>query len=116
MSDAPADDGRLIDLDAARQARTETKGPAPRIRLDGEVYDLPAELPMEAILVLAEDLFDKDKPPQPDAVRAALAAVLGDHYERLRTKLSVPDAMTLLTGVLKLYGTDLGELRASGTS
>jgi hypothetical protein len=114
-SSAPA---RTIDLDAARKARTEKLGPAPKIRLNGVDYELPAELPMEPILQIADGLFDKSMADEdkPDAMRAALKALLGEHYEAIRVQLSAQDASTLLRGILDLYGTDLPERSASATS
>jgi hypothetical protein len=111
----------VIDLDAARLARAETSGKPKSFRLDGQLYELAPELPMESIFSVAEGLFDKaeteeDKTRKVDLMRQALRAILGDHYEEVRAKLSVPDAFVLLRGVLELYGTSLGEAQASGFS
>lgn len=103
---------RRIDLDAARAARAEKVGEAPVVVLEGVEYVLPRELPMEAVLVVAEDLTK----PNPKTVRAAMEAIFGDHWPTLRPKLSVADSMLVLTGVLELYGTDLPESAASASS
>lgn len=120
MTDTPdvSSEPRTIDLDAARAARAEQVGPGPRIRLGGITYDLPPELPMEAILQVAEGLLDASmaQDAKPEAVRLALKAVLGEHYDTLRTQLSAQDSMTLLTGILALYGTSLPEASASAPS
>ena len=103
---------RRLDLDAARAARAEKAGPAPVVVLEGVEYELPRELPMEAVLAVAEDL----RKPNPATVRAAMEAIFGDHWATLRSKLSVSDSMLVLTGVLELYGTDLPESEASASS
>jgi len=109
-------DPRRVDLDAYRSARAEQIGPAPVVVLDGEEYELARELPMEAILVVAEGLGEKGKTPDPALVRSALESVFGDHWPRLAPKLSVQDAMYVLGGILDLYGTDLPERSASASS
>lgn len=106
-----------IDLDAARAARAEKSGERRTFKLLGKTYELPLELPMEAILTVAEGLLgNMDKASKPEAVRLALKAILGENYEEVRTLISTQDAMVLLTGVLELYGTSLPEARASEPS
>jgi hypothetical protein len=111
------DDAPTIDLDAARAARAEKSGVARTFKLGGKTYALPAELPMEAILTVAEGLLDSmPNAEKVSAVRLALQAILGEHYDEVRTLLSAQDAGVLLTGVLELYGTSLPEARASELS
>jgi hypothetical protein len=116
--DSQSTSPRTIDLDAARKARTEKLGPAPKIRLGGVDYELPAELPMEPILQIADGLLDKSMADEdkPEAMRTALQALLGEHYEAIRIQISAQDAAVLLKGILDLYGTDLPERSASATS
>lgn len=111
---------RRIDLDAARAARAEKVGPAPVVVLEGVEYVLPPELPMEAVLVVAEEFtkakLDTPEKIDPGAVRVAMEAIFGEHWPTLRPKLSVSDCFLVLTGVLELYGTDLPESGASASS
>lgn len=109
----------VVDLDAARKARAETVGEGPLVVLEGQEYELAAELPMDAILVVTEELGnigDGDHKPDPKIVLSALEGLFGEHWETLRPKLSVQDCMYVLTELLELYGTDLPEPSASASS
>ncbi len=113
-------DARRIDLDAARAARAEKVGAPPVVVLEGVEYVLSPELPMEAVLVVAEEFtkakIDDPSKIDPSAVRVAMEAIFGEHWPVLRPKLSVSDSMLVLSGVLDLYGTDLPESLASASS
>lgn len=110
-------ESRRVNLDAARQARAEKHGPAPVVVLEGEEYELARELPMDAIIVVAEEMGREDgRPPDPAIVTSALEGLFGRHWPTLRSKLSVQDSMFVLTQILEMYGTDLPERSASASS
>lgn len=109
-------DRRTVDLDAARTARAEKVGPAPVVVLEGQEYELARELPMDAVFAFAELLDRETKTPDPDVVTSALEHLFGEHWPKLRPKLSVHDCMYVLAEILELYGTNLPERSASASS
>jgi hypothetical protein len=103
---------RLIDLDAARAARLEKKGPGPKVKVDGQVYDLPRELPAEAVHAFG-GLVSGD----PSMLEVGVRSLFGDAWPALKASgLSFDDEVFLLETALALYGFDLPELSASGAS
>lgn len=95
-----------LDLDAARAARAEKKE-RHHVRLGGQEFELPAEMPSEFAFALADG--------QP---RQALQALLGDRYgEFAALNPSLDDVFELANGVAGLYGVEsLGEQLASDVS
>lgn len=94
-----------LDLDAARAARAE-KSTGHNLKLGGESFALPAELPLSFGLRLL----------QGDTL-GALQVVLGDRWEAfLNLDPSGQDVEAFLEGVPKLYGTSAGEAEASQPS
>lgn len=108
MTDAP----RVLDLDAARQARLEKKGPPPVIRQGGKDWTLPAELPADVVTG-----FGMAQRGDISGLDSALASLFGDQYDAFKAEgLSWPDEQALLEGVLELYGFDLPGSSASAPS
>lgn len=107
---------RIIDLDAARAqraaARAEAGEESPVVRLEGRTFELPVELPADAIERLGPFLEQG-----PEALRVGLEVFLGEHYEPIMALgLSMDDAKELLEGVADAYGFDMGESPASSDS
>lgn len=95
---------RELDLDAARTARAEVRGDPPTIRLGGETFELPAELPMEYVWrsIEGED-------------REALGTLFNGDLERfLATNPTKDDIVALIAGIPALYG--MGSEGESGAS
>ena len=113
MSPAAAGSGRrVIDLDAARIARAETRGEPIVVRLGGKDFELPPELPADVVtsfgMVMRGDVA---------ALGEALAALFGDELPSIKAaRLSWEDEKLLLESTLELYGFDLPESSASGAS
>lgn len=108
---------RVVDLDAKRleraAARAEAKEQAVVVRLGGEDYDLPAELPLDVIGALGS-LGSGEL----DGLQSSIEALLGpDNWPKIqKLGLSLPDALELLQGIAELYGVDPGESQASSGS
>lgn len=113
----PAREARRIDLDAARKARREKRGPAPTIVFLGDEHPLPHDLPAEVIdIVAAVNAGDWSIVTQ--AVKVLLG---GDRYDEIVEKakaagepLELPDVTFLLEEVLDVYEVTLPESKASG--
>lgn len=112
---------RRIDLDAARKARAEARGVVggPVVVLEGEEFELPAELPMGALASFGA-LFAVAANGDEDSDRVHLEALgsleetasslFGGAWGRLKEKgLSFPDLEVLLEGALAAYGINLPE-------
>ena len=111
---------KTIDLDAARAARREKLAPAPELKLLGEVYVLPRELPADAVhafgLIMAGD-YSALTPgmealyggPEQWAAIVQTAKDAGD-------PLSFDDEVFLLEEAFDAYGLSLPESSASGSS
>jgi hypothetical protein len=98
----------LIDLDAARAARAELNGEHSVVRFGGEMFDLPAECPLDFILALNDD--------EP---KTAVEALVGEQWERFWAhRPSREDIRELARGVADAYGLGGGmsESPASGGS
>ncbi|GAA2439880.1 hypothetical protein [Streptomyces glaucus] len=134
----------VIDLDAERREVQYPNGIP--VRLGGEQFIFPAELPAAALDPILSDeldlvglladvinsadgdtgvwdvvnaLFRRPSLPRKflAAVRETYAILLGDqHEEFLQQKPSVPDYVRLTTGLAKVYGVALGKLFRSGDS
>ena len=95
-----------LDLDAARAARAEARAENPTVKFGGEVFKLPAELPMEFIWLLVEG-----------EERKALDCLFSDDLERFcRQQPSREDIMAFFAGIRDLYGLNQGESSASAGS
>ncbi len=107
---------RRIDLDAARAARREKRGPAPSIVFLGEEWPLPHGLSADVL-----DLVGLVMGGDPVAVAGSISSLLGgDVYARLRARaaeagepLELDDLVFLLEEVLEVYGVTLPESEAS---
>lgn len=114
----PPAEARRIDLDAARKARREKRGPAPSIIFLGDEHPLPHDLPAEVIdIVAAVNAGDWSVVTQ--AVKVLLG---GDRYDEIVEKakasgdpLELPDVTFLLEQVLDVYEVTLPESKASGS-
>lgn len=97
---AAAAEERVIDLDVARVARAEKRGGSdvPRLKLGGELKELPVEIPLEAVVA-----FDEGRS------RAGLLSLLGTDAEELIGELSIEDTEALVEGLYKVYGLDEGK-------
>lgn len=103
---------RVIDLDAARAARAETRGEPIVVRLGGKDYPLPAELPADVVtsfgMVMRGDVA---------ALNDALVSLFGPELPAIKAVgLSWEDEKLLLEQTLELYGFDLPESSASAAS
>ena len=122
---------KTIDLDAARKARAEARGDGgdpPRVLIGGELIDLPAELPADALaaiggLMILEEGGGANELAQLGALAGlndACSAFFGDAFDRIRSSapggLSLDDLEVLLGGAFEVYGVNLGESGASASS
>jgi hypothetical protein len=118
-------DEREVDLDVLRRERA--REPI-RIRIAGEDFAAPPELPFPAFRALGKlaglDAADAAAMgPVLDALDVTMASLIGrDNWERVAAGLSSDDVMGLLQAVLVVYGVAekgatpedaLGESRAS---
>lgn len=97
-----------LDLDAARAARDEARGERHHLKLGGEQFELPTELPWDYFEIL--DTGD---------MKVALGMLLNGDFDRFWTHKPTTDDMKLLaTSVPALYGFGKGnpESSASGGS
>lgn len=97
-----------IDLDAARAARAEARGEPHHLKLGGDKFELPGELPWDYF-----DILDTGD------MKAALKMLLNGTFERFWGHDPTTDDMQLLaTSVPALYGFGKGhpESSASGGS
>lgn len=96
-----------LDLDAYRAARAEARGEAPTIKLLGETFTMPVEVPAAVLQAFADD----------DKV-AFGKAVLGD--EQWATFCEVggteDDLVVIASRLWTLYGVSLGESSVSSGS
>lgn len=90
-----------IDLDAARAARREAKGESPVVKLNGKEYQLPVELPYEALECIREL-------NNPETAAGALVditkALMGKNYEKIKSQLAFDDLEVFVGGALEEYG------------
>lgn len=95
-----------LNLDAARAARDEVRGEAPKVIFGGETFTLPAELPMDYVWTLGEDDM------------ATLKTLFNGQLDRFKAlKPTREDLLALIAGVPKLYGlASEGESSASAGS
>jgi hypothetical protein len=104
----------MYDVNAERARRLEAAGGEHvPIKLDGTVYKLPREIPLE----LAERVEELKASSGADGIREILAIVLGEQAEEFPfSRLSAPDLAGVLNHYLAELGTSLGELQGSPTS
>lgn len=92
---------RIIDLDAARVARSEATGEPPVVRFGGVDYTLPVELPW----AIVEAASSQDSTQIVNAVKS----LLGEQWAAFeQTGVSVGDMQTLIENVARVYGADQG--------
>jgi hypothetical protein len=108
---------RKIDLDAARRARLEQRGPAPVVTVNGKDYELPAELPADVVTA-----FGLVQRGDVSALEAALEALFAGKLAELKADsvaagapLSWDDLVFLIESAVDEYGLDLPGSRASGS-
>jgi hypothetical protein len=108
-----------INLDEQRAVRREAAGIHPTLTVGGREYDLPVELPVEAIRhlkSLAEATKKKDGDAITDALLGALEAMLGREFAEFMTNgPSIQDLAAVVSGIPAEYGMELGESSASPT-
>lgn len=92
---------RVIDLDAARAARAEAAGVAPRVIFAGKEYAMPVELPWAIVEAAAGG--------DADALVSAIRLLLGDQWAAFQEAgPSVADMQLLIGHVAGVYGLDSG--------
>lgn len=110
---ARSDNGRRIDLDAARRARAEERGDPPVVVVGGKEYPLPAEMPADVVTA-----FGMVARGDVAALNGALLELFGE--ENLAaikaTGLSWDDEKFLFESAVEEYGFDLPGSSASGAS
>lgn len=123
---------RTIDLDQARAARSEVQDRGVNVVFGRESFVLPPELPIGVVETAASlaEAQNRHRAAR-GAARSAMEMEMGrlmisllrDHllgpgdWERFSAhRPSVSDLTVLINEVFKLYGTDLGESQASGSS
>lgn len=95
----PAAKRRVIDLDKLRAARAEGVRQPVSLKIGGETFQLPAEIPLDYSLRLAEG-----------DVRGALEALLNSKCEAFfEMAPSVQDVNELIDGIESAYGVTEGE-------
>lgn len=97
-----------IDLDAGRERRAaerEGDGRQPTLKVNGKVYKLPVEMPLD--LLRTED---------PTAMDSIAHILFGDDAAEVWPKLTVPDFVEIIKGLRVAYGITPGESQASATS
>ncbi len=107
-----------VDLDAARAARREAKGEAPKVVFGGETFDLPIEMPFEIVEELGRlQSAGEDGTLAGQAVLAVVHLLMGDQYKAFMAhRPSMDDLTELANGAMKEYGFGPGESRASRRS
>lgn len=90
-----------IDLDAARAARREGKGEGPVLKFEGKEYQLPPELPYEAL----EPIQGINNPATAaGAMVDLMKALLGPYYDEIKSELSFDDLEAFVEGAMQEYG------------
>lgn len=101
---------RVIDLDAAREARAAAQGEAPQLRWKGDTYQLPPELPVRFLEAIAVDDFEP----------AFTALFEGEGFDvgGFLDTASFEDLRELADGIARVYGLEggLGNLPSSTAS
>lgn len=90
-----------IDLDAARAARREGKGKGPVLKFGGKEYQLPPELPFEALEPI-RGMSDPDSAA--GAMVDLIKALLGQYYDEIKGDLSFDDLEAFVEGAMEEYG------------
>lgn len=97
---------RILDLDALRAVRAQERGdaPAPKIKLGGEIYELPDELS-------ADFTFSLGSLTAGDTTRLerAFVEIFGEYADEVIAKMKNDDLLEFIKGVPELYGSDSGE-------
>lgn len=93
---------RIVDLDAARAARTATQGEPPQVKFGGHLFTLPSELPW----ALAEAAGSGSA----EAAVSAVKHLLGADWATFEScSPTVEDVRVMLEAVVAMYGTDPGK-------
>lgn len=105
----PARAPRLIDLDAAREARAVADVEEVALVFKGETFTLPAEVPVLFLDLIVEDRIR-------DGFAELLSAEDAARFWELRP--SLPDIEAFAQGIADVYGIEggLGNLSGSGPS
>lgn len=90
-----------IDLDAARAARREGKGKGPVLIFGGKEYQLPPELPYEALEPIRGMSSSETAA---GAMVDLMKALLGQYYDEIKTELSFDDLEEFVEGAMSEYG------------
>ena len=116
----------MVDLNKARQARAakrEADETAPTVTIEDKTFELPIELPYDAVEFITRmaqfsDDEGKTSPVEVNEVtRGFIAAVLGPRFgEFMELRPSTQDIEALMQGVLEEYGMTAGESSASESS
>jgi len=106
-----------INLDESRIARREEMGEQPTLTFGGKVYQLPVELPLEAVSALsalAKAGLDQDGAGVTAAMLATLKGLVGNRYDEfMENSPSIQDLAALVEGIPAEYGIGLPESSAS---
>lgn len=107
-----------IDLDEARIARREASKRAPTLKFGGNTYELPFELPIEAVMAMGR-LGEASKVKDGSAITKALLEVMHemmaeDVYKKfMAINPSVNDLSAIVAGIPSEYGIGSGESKGS---
>jgi hypothetical protein len=100
-----------IDVDAHRLARREKQGPPPVVKIDGREFDLPQDLPAEAIYALGAAATD------PAQLAIAMKALFGENFAVIFALCPAwDDQEFILLSAVQAYGFTLPESAASARS
>jgi len=93
---------RIIDMDAARKARSEAKGVKPTVKFGGKVFELPLELPFE----VAEAATSSNTNSMFEAIKVLVGTDQWKQFQDLG--ISIDDVGFLLENIAEIYGVDQG--------
>lgn len=107
-----AGERRVIDVDAARQARLETLGPPAVVLVGGREFELPTELPSEVLYA-----FGALQQSDFSGLERAMRALFGDDYDAVMALTPAwADQEFLIASTFEAFGFSLPEYSASAGS